>query len=180
MQSALISAFLAYFESNPIKVSFTIYPTTRDAEVVLGHKHLAKYFQSYSFLTLQAKALLSKSKLMPKVSYFGSVLPMPNCFQEKINNSLLKFVVPHKKTFLKVENLAAGKHLGGIGLANVILHCNVMLIRNVMFYLKAKVEGMELCDDLEPRSSHDDDLNLMILPRIQYWTSSIFFMGSIC
>ena len=70
---------------------------------------------------------------MPKLSYYGSVLPVPFSVQEKINDTLLRFIVPHKKTFLKVENLAARKTLGGIGLANINLHCNIMLIRTQRF-----------------------------------------------
>ena len=106
----------------------------------------AKYFQSFQYLTLQAKAVVSKSKLMPKLSYYGSVLPVPFSVQEKINDTLLRFIVPHKKTFLKVENLAARKTLGGIGLANINLHCNIMLIRSVMFYLKQRDQGEILTD----------------------------------
>ena len=106
----------------------------------------AKFFQSFEYLTLQAKALLSKSKLMPKMSYYGSVLPIPNAIQEKINDTLIRFVVPHKKTFLKVENLAARKTLGGVGLANINLHCNIMLVRSVMHYMKQRDQGDMLSD----------------------------------
>ena len=106
----------------------------------------ANFFQSFEYWKLQAKAIISKSKLMPKLSYYGSVLPIPAAIQNKVNDMLIKFVVPHKKTFLKVENLAARKTLGGIGLANIILHCNIMLVRNVMFYMKQKDQGEMLSD----------------------------------
>ena len=62
------------------------------------------YFQSYKYLTLEARATISKSKLMPKLSYFGSVLPVPKDIQLRIDRRLLKFVVPHGKTFLTVNN----------------------------------------------------------------------------
>ena len=60
------------------------------------------YFQSYGFLTLQAKAIISKSKLLPKMSYISSVLPTPKTFKDKIDERILRFVVTHtkKNTFL--------------------------------------------------------------------------------
>ena len=115
-------------------------------EKYIAFEQEAKFFQSFDYLTLQAKAILSKSKLLPKLSYYGSVLPIPPVIQGKINDALISFVVPHKKTFLKVENLAARKNLGGIGLANINLHCNIMLVRNVMFYMKQRAEGEMLTD----------------------------------
>ena len=96
------------------------------------------YFQSYSFLTLQAKCLISKSKLLPKVSYFGSVLPIPSRIKDKIDSRLIRFVVPHTKTFMKVEDLSANKLMGGMGLAHINLHCEIMLIRNVMSFMKKR------------------------------------------
>ena len=81
---------------------------------------------------------------MPKLSYLGSILPIPTDIHQKIDNKLLRFIVPHGKTFLDVSNLSANFSFGGIGLANINLHCEVMLIRGVMFYLKNKIEGNDL------------------------------------
>ena len=44
----------------------------------------AKYFQSFTYLTIQAKAIISKSILMPKLSYYGSVLPIPSDTKKKL------------------------------------------------------------------------------------------------
>ena len=79
-------------------------------------KKEVNFFKSFHYHTLQAKAVISKSKLMPKIGYFGSVLPVPLNIQEKINDSILGYLIPHKRTFLKVENLAAQKSYDGIGL----------------------------------------------------------------
>ena len=81
---------------------------------------------------------------MPKISYLGSVLPIPNDIRTKIDDRLLKLVVPHKKTFLNVQNLCARISMGGIGLADVNLHCDVMIIRGIMAYLKQRLEGNPL------------------------------------
>ena len=109
-------------------------------EKFLEFEKEVRYFQSYNFLTLQAKSIISKSKLLPKLSYLGSVLPIPSNFKGRIDSKLLGFVVPHTRTFLKIENLAANKHMGGIGLAHVNLHCEIMLVKSVMLYMRKKVE----------------------------------------
>ena len=59
------------------------------------------YFQSFKYLTFQAKAIISKSKFLPKMSYLSCVLPTPKVIKDKIDNRLLRFVVPHKKNILK-------------------------------------------------------------------------------
>ena len=93
-------------------------------------------------MTYQAKAVISKS--MPKLSYLGSVLPMPNNIRTKVNERLLKFVIPHGRTFLDVNDLSARISMGGIAIANVNLHCDIMIIRSVMAYLKQKMDGNPL------------------------------------
>ena len=105
------------------------------------------YFQSYTYLTFQAKSIISKSKLMPKLSYLSSVLPMPFRIKEKVDKRLLRFLVPHQKTFLTVEHFAAKRHMGGINFANVLLHNDIMLVRNVLQFIKTKELGIPLSED---------------------------------
>ena len=105
------------------------------------------YFQSFKYLTFQAKAIISKSKFLPKMSYLSCVLPTPKVIKDKIDNRLLRFVVPHKKTFLKVTNFAAKKDMGGFGLAHITLHSDIMLIRNVLSYMRNKQNGVDLSND---------------------------------
>ena len=102
------------------------------------------YFQSYKFLTIQAKAIISKSKFLPKMSYISSVLPPPTIIREKIDDRLLQFVVPHKKSFLKVSDFAAKRDMGGFGLAHITLHSDVMLMRNVLLFMYNKENKVDL------------------------------------
>ena len=53
------------------------------------------YFQSYIYLTLQAKAIISKSKILPKISYVASTLPLPSNINTKIDDRMVRFIVPH-------------------------------------------------------------------------------------
>ena len=113
-------------------------------EKYLSFAKETSFFQSYNYMTLQAKTIISKSKLMPKISYLGSVLPTPKDVKNKIDERLIRFVIPHNKTSLKVKDLCAKRSMGGISLANINLHCDVMLIRSIMSYLKQKVDGNTL------------------------------------
>ena len=109
-------------------------------------KEEVAYFKSFHYLTFQAKVIISKSKLMPKLSYLASTLVIPSDIMGKIDNIMLKFVVPHGKTFLTIENLAASKDMGGIDFAHIVLHCNIMLLRNVLNYVNLKKQNMAIND----------------------------------
>ena len=104
------------------------------------------YFNSFHFLTYQAKSIISKSKLLPVVSFVASTLCIPSHFHENINNMMLKFFVPHGKTFLSIDNLATNKEFGGIECAHIVLHCSIMLIRNVLKYVLSKKENRAIED----------------------------------
>ena len=45
---------------------------------------------------------------------------------------------------LEVKDFSAKQNMGGIALANINLHCDIMLIRNIMSYLKQRVDGNAL------------------------------------
>ena len=105
------------------------------------------YFKSFHYLTLQAKAIISKSKLLPKMSYVGSTLIMPGEIMAKVDDSMLKFVGPHGKTFLTIENFAGSKDVGGINYAHIVLHCAIMFIRNALCYVKHRKENAEINND---------------------------------
>ena len=59
----------------------------------------------------------------------------------------MRFVVPHKKTFLNIQNFAAKRDMGGIGIAHITLHSDIMLMRNVLIYMKHRNEGIVLSRD---------------------------------
>ena len=77
----------------------------------------------------------------------SSILLTPKEIRDKIDDRLLRFAVPHKKTFLKIANLAAKRDMGGFGLAHITLHSDIMLTRNVLEYMKNREEGITLTKD---------------------------------
>ena len=69
----------------------------------------------------------------------------PKNIKKNIEDRLIRFVVPHKKkNLLKIENFAANKDMVGIELANITLHSDIMLIRNVLQYMNQKETGEAL------------------------------------
>ena len=59
---------------------------------------------------------------------------------------LVRFIVPHGKTFLNIDNLAAHTDMGGIKCAHIVLHSSIMYLRNVLNYIKLKKENQSISD----------------------------------
>ena len=94
--------------------------------------------------TLDAKAMLSKFKLCSLFSYIGHVFDIPPTYEDKINDMLFRFVVPHRHSSLSVTDFSLPRYMGGYGISNIVLHLNLCLIKPVMFYMCEKVEGKGL------------------------------------
>ena len=88
--------------------------------------------------TLDAKAMLSKFKLCSIFSYIGQVFPVPVRLEEKINDMLVSFVVPHNHTFMSALDFSLPRKFGGYGISNIVLHLNLCYIKPVMQYMKEK------------------------------------------
>ena len=107
-----------------------------------------QFFNSIGRNTLQDKFFLSKSKLLPLFSYVSNVHPIPNAIARKIDKLLLKFIVPHEKTFMDLFDFAAPKNLGGYGIDHITLHCSLFLLRPVISYIKSKALGEVIPENL--------------------------------
>ena len=114
-----------------------------------------KYYKSFTS-TFQAKAVISKSKLLSKLTYMCSVHVMPIAFQNSLNKALLSFLIPSSTTknmtnseiFDKLTKFAAPKHLGGYGVDQIAIHVDLLLLKPVMRYVKCKIENVILSNDL--------------------------------
>ena len=95
------------------------------ASLLSTFKDEIKYYKSFT-PTFQAKAIISKSKLLSKLTYMCSVHVMPIAFQNSLNKALLCFLVPYPtknmtntEIFNKITKFAAPKHLGGYGVDHI-------------------------------------------------------------
>ena len=89
--------------------------------------------------TLDAKSMLSKYKLCSIFSYIAKILPVPKELERKINDQMLGFVVPHKKTLLNANDFALSRQHGGYDFCNIMLFLELCLIKPAMQYVQEKV-----------------------------------------
>ena len=123
-------------------------------EVLTMFKKEVQYFKSFS-PTFQAQAIISKSKLLSKLTYICSINVMPLAFRNSINKALLSFLVPcvsRNLTDLQIEaqimNFAGPKFLGGYGVDHITIHADLFLLKSVMKYIKHKLNCVPLTNDL--------------------------------
>ena len=103
-----------------------------------------KFFNNVQRNTLQDKAILSKAKLLPKLSYIGNVHPIPNNIVKQIDCVMLKFIVSHDKTIKTLYDFAAGKMRGGYCIDHVTLHTSLFLLKPIIEYIRAKINGEDI------------------------------------
>ena len=108
-------------------------------------KNEVKFFKSRS-PTLDAKAMLSKFKLGSLFTYIGQVFNIPPTYEEKINDMLLRFIIPHRRTILSVQDLSLPRKYGGYGISNIVLHVNLCLLKPIMAYMQERVVENNLSD----------------------------------
>ena len=99
-------------------------------EVLTSFKKEIQYYKSFA-PSFQAQAIISKSKLLSKLTYICSVNVMPASFKNSINKLLLFFLVPSANRNLteneinnKIMNFAAPKFLGGYGVDHISIHAD--------------------------------------------------------
>ena len=98
--------------------------------------------------TLDAKAMLSKFKLCSLFSYLAQVFLVPQRLEEKINDMLVSFIVPHKRTFMTALDFSLPRQFGGYGISNIVLHLKLCFIKPIMQYMKEKVSGDGLSESM--------------------------------
>ena len=123
-------------------------------DVLSMFRNEIKFFKTTAH-TFQAKAIVSKSKLLSKLTYMCSVHVMPAAFKKSINKALLGFLVPFSSRNLldneissQITRFAAPKHLGGYGVDHISIHADLLLLKPVMKYIKCLSENVDLPNEL--------------------------------
>ena len=122
----------------------TAYVNTQWMSKLKELKEEISFFQKAHRNTLQDKAILSKSKLLPIISYMGNVHSIPNNIVKQIDCILLKFIVSHDKTLMELHDFAAGKTKGGYCIDHITLHTTIFLLKPIFEYVKCKISGETL------------------------------------
>ena len=108
-----------------------------DSKLMEFRKEIGFFKTKYP--TLDAKAMLSKFKLCSIFSYISQVFHMPPSFENKINELLVSFIVPHKRTLRTALDFSLPRQYGGYGISNVVLHLNLCLIKPIMLYMQERM-----------------------------------------
>ena len=78
--------------------------------------------------------MLSKFKLCSIFSYIVHVFPVPDALRAKINDQIVRFMVPHGKTLLTVDDFSMPRKFGGYNVSNVVLHLDLCFIKPIINY----------------------------------------------
>ena len=112
-------------------------------EVLNDFKKSLQYYGATAF-TYNAKTIISRSFLLPKLSYLSMVYPIPKRIGQAIDKLLIRFIASFlpvaKYTEREIDSrmfeFAAPIFLGGIQIDHVALHANLFLIKIAMDYVQ--------------------------------------------
>ena len=113
-------------------------------------KHFSEEIQNLTkyVLTWEAKALLSKTKLLPLISYNSTTYPIPTKIKEKINNKLENFLTENFKLKVPINILALPRNQGGYNVANITLYADLFLSRSIQEYCRHRKNETPLTPSL--------------------------------
>ena len=74
----------------------------------------------------------------------AATVPIPRPIQQKVNDIMVKFVVPHRKTFLKMEDFCLARSMGGYEIDHIVAHAQLFILQPIVKYVQAKENGQAL------------------------------------
>lgn len=89
-------------------------------------------------LTLDAKSVLSKSKILPKVSYNSGFYEVPLVIRRKIESKLTKFSQGNGGKLKTYEKMCCDKKHGGYDICHVVKHAELALLKPIFKLIKYK------------------------------------------
>ena len=127
-------------------------------------------------LTLDAKSVLSKSKILPKVSYNSGFHEIPLVIRRKIETKMSKFSLGNKGTLNQYEEICRGKDHGGYDICQVVKHSELALLKPIIKLIRCKMNIIPLTVDVALTESEvglrihaiNSELNLRQLTNIQH------------
>jgi len=99
------------------------------------------------YSTYDAKSIISKSLILPKVSYTATVLSIPNDVCNSLENLIVKYIIPRGKSMLSLTDLAQKRSCGGYNIDHTWIHASVFMLIPIFKYVKNKVENIPLSNE---------------------------------
>ena len=88
------------------------------------------------FLTITAKSLIAKCKILPQMTYNASVYPLPHKVRQKINTSVERYIAGSRDMTEPITTLAQPLHRGWYNVPNIPLYCDLFFLRPITDYIK--------------------------------------------
>ena len=92
-------------------------------------------------LSLDAKSVISKSKILPKISYNSSFHEIPEAIKRKIELKMTKFSVGNYGGLRNFEEMTRDKEHGGYDICHVTKHAELALLKPIFKLIKYKQGG---------------------------------------
>ena len=103
---------------------------------------LADYNNVYT--TFDAKSIISKSLILPKISYVATVLDIPLEIKRSLESMIFRNIIPNGKTFVSLMDLAQKRKFGGYNIDHTSIHASVFSLIPIFKYVKNKIENIPL------------------------------------
>ena len=99
-------------------------------------------------LTLDAKRVLSKNKILPKISYNSAFYDIPDVIKRKIEAKMKLFSVGSNGTGAQYEDVTHDIDHGGYDICHVTKHSELALLKPIFRLIRCKLEGSPLTVDI--------------------------------
>jgi hypothetical protein len=101
------------------------------ARVLRGFEKVLFSWQSRQLETLAQRVEVAKTFALSKLYYVAQVLPLPAKISKKINSSLSKFIFRGRHERLRLDELENSSEDGGLGLPNITVKADALLLRQM-------------------------------------------------
>jgi hypothetical protein len=108
---------------------------------VRGFEKVLFSWQSRQLETLAQRVEVTKTFALSKLYYVAQVLPLPNKYRKKIDSNLSKFIFRGRHERLQLDELQNNYEQGGLGLPNISVKADALLIRQMCRILNQPEEG---------------------------------------
>jgi len=95
-------------------------------------------------LTHNAKALLTKSKLLPLITYTTYIYPLSAHLRREISNKIENFIAGDSRLILPIDTLELPLNQGGYTVPNITLYCDILYLKPLAENCQHRKENTEL------------------------------------
>jgi len=115
--------------------------------IITRFKTEVKKLSTYT-LTHNAKALLTKSKLLPIITYTAHIYQLSTLHRKAITNRIENFIAGDSRLSLSIDILALPKNQGGYGVQHITHYCDLLSLKPIAQYCQHRKENTELTLEL--------------------------------